>query len=173
MQFWDANATKALHVGHLRNLAIGNALAAALAQAGARVERRSLISDAGRSMGEAMAGVMHAGRHTPSWPDGDEKSDHFVGLCYADYVAAARSVDRGGGAIEHPEDSLTRELQLRDDDADELLKRVLCGRTRGAGAVVQDARLGDLRAAQDARRGWVSPSTASSSSPTSSPRRPS
>ncbi len=58
VQFWDANATKALHLGHLRNLAIGNALAAALAQAGGQVERRSLISDAGRSMGEAMAGVM-------------------------------------------------------------------------------------------------------------------
>ena len=57
VQFWDANATKALHVGHLRNLAIGNALAASFAQAGAEVERRSLISDVGRSMGEAMAGV--------------------------------------------------------------------------------------------------------------------
>ncbi len=89
MQFWDANATKALHVGHLRNLALGNALAAALTQAGARVERRSLISDAGRSMGEAMAGVIQSGRHTQSWPDGAQKSDHFVGLCYADYVAAA------------------------------------------------------------------------------------
>ena len=40
IQFWDPNATKALHVGHLRNLAIGNALAAALAQAGGEVERR-------------------------------------------------------------------------------------------------------------------------------------
>src|ERR1700729_172587 len=75
VQFWDANATKALHVGHLRNLAIGNALAAALAQAGAQVERRSLISDAGRSMGEAMAGVMNSGRHAHAWLDGDEKSD--------------------------------------------------------------------------------------------------
>src|SRR5271156_3674479 len=45
VQFWDANATKALHVGHLRNLTIGNALSAALAQAGAQVERRSRISD--------------------------------------------------------------------------------------------------------------------------------
>src|SRR5262245_58266473 len=45
VQFWDANATKALHVGHLRNLAIGNALSAALAQAGAKVERRSRITD--------------------------------------------------------------------------------------------------------------------------------
>ena len=73
VQFWDANATKALHAGHLRNLAIGNALAAALAQAGAQVERRSLISDAGRSMGEAMAGVLHSGRHTPSWPAGGQE----------------------------------------------------------------------------------------------------
>lgn len=128
VQFWDANATKALHAGHLRNLAIGNALAAALAQAGAQVERRSLISDAGRSMGEAMAGVLHSGRHTPAWPSGGEKSDHFVGVCYADYVATTQSAGaEAAEAIEHPEDSLTRELTLRGDAADELLKRVLAG----------------------------------------------
>ena len=75
--------------GHLRNLAIGNALAAALAQAGAQVERRSRISDMGRAMGEAMAGVMQSGRHTVGWSDADEKSDHFVGLCYAEYVGAS------------------------------------------------------------------------------------
>jgi hypothetical protein len=125
VQFWDANATKALHVGHLRNLAIGNALAAALAQAGAQVERRSLISDAGRSMGEAMAGVMSSGSGARSWPDADEKSDHFVGVCYADYVASGASFT--GEQLEHPEDSLTRELTLRGDTADELLKRVLGG----------------------------------------------
>ncbi len=125
VQFWDANATKALHIGHLRNLAIGNALAAALTQAGGQVERRSLISDAGRSMGEAMAGVMNSGRHAHSWPDGDEKSDHFVGVCYADYVAANGSFS--GAEIEYPEDSLTRELALRDDAADELLRRVMSG----------------------------------------------
>ncbi|HSZ70731.1 MAG TPA: arginine--tRNA ligase [Solirubrobacteraceae bacterium] len=125
VQFWDANATKALHVGHLRNLAIGNALAAALAQAGAQVERRSLISDAGRSMGEAMAGVMNSGRHAHAWLEGDEKSDHFVGVCYADYVAAGGAF--GGEEVDYPEDSLTRELTLRGDAADELLKRVLSG----------------------------------------------
>jgi len=128
VQFWDANATKALHVGHLRNLAIGHALAAALSQAGAEVERRSLISDAGRSMGEAMAGVMKSGRHAQAWPDRNEKSDHFVGCCYAEYVAAGRSFD--GAAGEGPEDSLTRELAMRDDDADELLSRVLSGDRR-------------------------------------------
>jgi arginyl-tRNA synthetase len=125
VQFWDPNATKALHVGHLRNLAIGNALAAALSQAGAQVERRSRISDMGRSMGEAMAGVMQSGRHDRGWSDSDEKSDHFVGLCYAEYVA-------GGGELasdeaEQAEDSLSREVQVHNDAADELIKGVLGG----------------------------------------------
>jgi arginyl-tRNA synthetase len=133
VQFWDANATKALHVGHLRNLAIGNALAAALTQAGGQVERRALISDAGRSMGEAMAGVMRSGRHAQAWPDRNEKSDHFVGCCYAEYVAAGRSYNgsANGNGNGHeagpPEASLTRELNVRDDEADELLRRVLSG----------------------------------------------
>ena len=124
VQFWDANATKALHVGHLRNLAIGNSLAAALEQAGAQVECRSLISDAGRSMGEAMAGVMSNGRNAHSWSD-EEKSDHFVGLCYADYVSSLGSF--AGRELEDSEDSFERELTPRGDTADELLKRVLAG----------------------------------------------
>jgi arginyl-tRNA synthetase len=124
VQFWDANATKALHVGHLRNLTIGNALAASLEQAGGEVERRSIISDAGRSMGEAMAGIIRSGRHAQSWPDGDQKSDHFVGLCYADYVAAGGFAEEG---IDEREDSLAREIRMQNDAADELLKRVMQG----------------------------------------------
>jgi arginyl-tRNA synthetase len=126
VQFWDANATKALHIGHLRNLAIGNALAAALTQAGAQVERRSRISDMGRAMGEAMAGVMASGRHQQGFSDGEEKSDHFVGACYADYVAAAGAMFTPGD-LEQAEDSLSREVHVQNDDADELIKRVLGG----------------------------------------------
>jgi arginyl-tRNA synthetase len=125
VQFWDPNATKALHVGHLRNLAIGNALAAALTQAGARVERRSRISDMGRAMGEAMAGVMRSGRQAQGFSDGDEKSDHFVGVCYADYVASGGRLPTGH--VEEAEDSLSREVQVQNDDADELIKRMLEG----------------------------------------------
>jgi arginyl-tRNA synthetase len=125
MQFWDPNATKALHAGHLRNLALGNGLAAALAQAGGQVERRSLISDMGRSMGEAMAGVMNSGRHAQGFSDSDEKSDHFVGMCYADYVATGGVFT--AGELEEPEDSLSRELRLQDDAANELIIRVLHG----------------------------------------------
>jgi arginyl-tRNA synthetase len=121
--FWGANTTKALHIGHLRNLAVGAAIAGALKQAGGRVENRSLICDVGRSMGEAMAGVAtRAGED--AGPDADEKSDHFVGFCYADYVTASRN---GGQGDDGAEDSVARESTQYDDKADEMMMRVLTG----------------------------------------------
>jgi len=125
--FWGANTTKALHIGHLRNLAIGHAIGAALEQAGARVERRSLICDVGRSMGEAMAGVVQSGRDQQVWLDGEEKSDHFVGACYAEYVTAGRANGTGGERDDGAEDSVARESSMYDDKADELMMRVLSG----------------------------------------------
>jgi arginyl-tRNA synthetase len=121
--FWGANTTKALHIGHLRNLAVGNAIAGALKQAGAQVENRSLICDVGRSMGEAMAGVAtRAGEDVG--PDASQKSDHFVGFCYADYVTASRN---GGFGDDGAEDSVARESTQYDDKADEMMMRVLAG----------------------------------------------
>jgi arginyl-tRNA synthetase len=123
LNFWDANSTKALHIGHLRNLALGNALGNALAEAGGEVERRSIICDIGRSMGEAMAGVVRSGKY-PQGSENGVKPDHFVGYCYADYVKNGASL---GLASDHPADSLTREVDVQDDSADELLQRVLNG----------------------------------------------
>jgi arginyl-tRNA synthetase len=122
--FWGANTTKALHIGHLRNLALGNAIAAALRVGGAKVENRSLICDVGRSMGEAMAGIVASGRADDELgAESGEKSDHFVGLCYADYVKSGREAMGDDGA----EDSVAREAALYDDKADELMMRVLDG----------------------------------------------
>jgi len=120
--FWGANTTKALHIGHLRNLALGNAIGATLSQAGARVEHRSLICDVGRSMGEAMAGVVNSGRDQQVGQDGGQKADHFVGACYADYVKAGRAAGNGADGAE---DSVARESAMYDDKADQLMRRVL------------------------------------------------
>jgi len=119
--FWGANTTKALHVGHLRNLAVGNAIGASLTQAGGLVEHRSLICDVGRSMGEAMAGVY--GRDDQAL-EGGAKSDHFVGSCYADYVKTGRA---NGDGDDGAEDSVARESTMYKDKADELMMRVLDG----------------------------------------------
>src|SRR5262245_3270989 len=124
LNFWDANSTKALHIGHLRNLALGNALGSALAEAGGKVERRSIICDVGRSMGEAMAGVVASGKHTQASLENGQKSDHFVGACYAEYVKSGPVLT---GRDDNPATSLTRELDVHHDSADELLQSVLDG----------------------------------------------
>ncbi len=93
VNFCDANPTKALHIGHLRNIALGQALAGALAAAGARVTRQSQVSDYCRSMGEALAGYMELPEHATPRSLG-AKSDHFVGECFGRY--AARASDSAG-----------------------------------------------------------------------------
>lgn len=118
--FWGANTTKALHVGHLRNLAIGHALSAALTEAGATIERRSLLSDIGRGMGEAMAGVMYSGKHTQVLHEIPGKSDHFVGTCYAAYI-------KSRAQAHEIEDSLDRESVMHEDSADVIVGGVLAG----------------------------------------------
>jgi hypothetical protein len=79
VDFCDPSPTTALHAGYLRNIALGHALSSTLDAAGAHVARQSQIADAGRDMGEAMAGYLrHAGAAEDPATAG-EKSDRFVG----------------------------------------------------------------------------------------------
>lgn len=119
VDFCDPNATKALHVGHLRNIALGQAVSSALAAAGVHVERQSHIGDAGRSMGEAMAGYQrYAAPRTPA--DEGVKPDQFVGALYARYAR-----EEGPVADVADEDApVARDLDERDDLAQQLLSAV-------------------------------------------------
>jgi arginyl-tRNA synthetase len=123
VNFGDPNTTKALHVGHLRNVAIGNALASAAEALGVDVVRQSRVGDFGRSMGEAMAGYLaHGEGRTPA--DDGVKGDRLIGECYLRYVqgmparaAATAPAERDGDA------ALSRERVLHRDAAEELLER--------------------------------------------------
>ncbi len=121
VDFCDPNATKALHVGHLRNIALGNAVAAILRTCGATVVTQSQVGDVGRSVGEAMAGYeQYGGGEGPL--DRQQKSDHFVGSCYSSYVRAA--TDDGAAAAGLASDpALSREDEERDDLASDLIER--------------------------------------------------
>jgi arginyl-tRNA synthetase len=118
VDFCDPNATKALHVGHLRNVALGQACACLLEAAGAHVSRQSQIADAGQQMGEAMAGYLEHG-HGRTPEELNSKPDHFVGRCYAAYVS-----ERGGAADDLPDEDrpVAREMAGDDEVADSLLR---------------------------------------------------
>jgi arginyl-tRNA synthetase len=120
VDFCDPNATKALHVGHLRNIAIGNAVASILRAGGADVVTQSQVGDVGRSVGEAMAGYERFGGGVGPVERG-LKSDHFVGSCYSGYVRATEDVAPPGTLASDP--ALSREDEERDDLASELIER--------------------------------------------------
>jgi arginyl-tRNA synthetase len=112
--FCDPNATKPFHIGHLRNLALGCAIAGSLEVAGAEVYRHSTVADFGRNVAEAMAGMSKAGEI----PIASAMSDHYVGRCYAEYVTGLDLTGDATAAVDAP---LDRELLVTEDDADRLL----------------------------------------------------
>jgi arginyl-tRNA synthetase len=116
VDYCNANATKALHVGHLRNVAVGNALASLARACGARTVTQSHVGDAGRSMGEAVAGCLLLGG-SPS--AAGMKPDHFVGLRYSRYVATT-ALGHTDGATDP---ALAREALQHGDLADRVLAR--------------------------------------------------
>ena len=130
VNFGDPNTTKALHVGHLRNVAIGNALASAAEALGIEVVRQSRVGDFGRSMGEAMAGYLAYGQgRTPA--QHGTKGDRLIGECYLRYVRALppRAAATAGSEREPGlgDAALSRERVVHRDVAEELLERWRAG----------------------------------------------
>jgi arginyl-tRNA synthetase len=123
VHFCDPNATKALHVGHLRNIALGNAIASALAYAGATVQRRSVVGDIGRNMAETMAALWPI-RDTISaeLANGREKADHLVGRLYARGASTEKAEPAPASPADMP---LKHEIAVRHDLADEMLLQML------------------------------------------------
>ncbi|WP_419192424.1 arginine--tRNA ligase [Engelhardtia mirabilis] len=128
VNFLNPNASKPLHVGHLRNAALGMAVAASLEACGARVLRQCYVCDIGRSVCEAMAGYEGLlAQHGQDW--GPERAglapDQFVGRCYADYARASDAVP--GRGAESGADPAEREDTVVHDRADELLAAWVAG----------------------------------------------
>ena len=116
------NTNKALHVGHLRNIVLGHALASALTSAGAAVQRHSLVGDIGRRVCEAMGGYLthHDGENPEEL---GLAGDRFVELCYRDYPRERTP----SAAIGDPADPNAEEREPCGDLADTIMEAWLQG----------------------------------------------
>jgi len=74
----SVNPNKELHIGHLRNVALGDAVARVLAYAGFEVEVENYIDDTGRQAAETLFAI---DRYQEVPKDG-EKYDHYTGRLY-------------------------------------------------------------------------------------------
>ncbi len=84
VEFSCPNTNKPLHLGHMRNDAIGESVARILAAAGADVRKVNLINDRGIHICKSMLAYLKFGEgRTPE--DEGLKSDHFVGKYYVKF----------------------------------------------------------------------------------------
>jgi len=90
VEFVSPNTNKSLHLGHVRNGLIGEAVSRILSYNGNKVVRTCLNNDRGVGVCEAMLGyqMFHKGKKP------EVKSDHFVAECYVDYKKAERDDPR-------------------------------------------------------------------------------
>jgi arginyl-tRNA synthetase len=86
IEFISPNTNKSLHLGHLRNGVLGEAVYNLLKFKGYKVIKTSLNNDKGTGISEAMLGYQTY--HDGESPD-KIKPDHFVAQCYVDYKMSA------------------------------------------------------------------------------------
>lgn len=91
----SVNPNKEAHVGHLRNIVLGDATARILRAAGHDVEVQNYIDDTGRQAAESIFAVTYFGARYGT--EGGRKYDHWLGELYV-RLAGAKETD--GDAIE-------------------------------------------------------------------------
>ena len=132
VRFLNQTANKPLHLGHLRNAALGSAAAGCVDALGAHVLRQCVVEDTGRFMSEAMAAIADLEDSGGSAvPAAGEKSDQFIGRCYVAYRRAITAHLPGGPtattgyeARNDAADALQRQLQVHEPDAVRLWSHV-------------------------------------------------
>lgn len=90
VEYLCPNTNKPLHVGHLRNGALGMAVSNILAASGAKVIKANLINDRGVHICKSMLAWQRWGNG--STPESmDMKGDHFVGYWYVRFAQEAKA----------------------------------------------------------------------------------
>lgn len=115
--FLGPNLSKALHVGHLRNVIVGQALTGIFKHGGYDARSYSLIGDIGRNVCEAMAGLQRFERDGVACAP-DEKTDQLIGRAYRAYLASPAAAAGAADA----DDPCAREHRPAEDPADRLLQ---------------------------------------------------
>lgn len=119
IEFSCPNTNKPLHLGHLRNDALGESTARILAATGAEVRKVNLINDRGIHICKSMLAYQRFGNETTPESEG-KKSDHFVG----DYYVRYAEWEKEDSAAEVEARGLLKKWEAGDADTHELWLRM-------------------------------------------------
>ena len=118
VEFSSPNTNKPLHLGHMRNDALGESVSRILKKAGAEVFKVNIINNRGVHICKSMLAYKLFHEAKGDTPESlGMKGDHFVGQCYVEFDKYAR---------EHPEANAQAEEMLvqweKGSDDDDLHK---------------------------------------------------
>ena len=123
VEFSSPNTNKPLHLGHLRNDALGESVSRILKKAGAKVFKVDLINDRGIHICKSMLAYKLFHEKNGDTPEAlGMKGDHFVGQCYIEFDKYAK---------EHPEALAEAEAMLVKWEAGDEETRALWKRMNG------------------------------------------
>ncbi len=114
IEFASPNTNKPLHLGHLRNISLGDALSRIFKKAGSKVTTVNLWNDRGIAVCKAMIAYQ-------KWHNGQEppiKSDHFVGQLYVEYEKKQTE------DIQKETEEMLRKWEANDPDTRELWQKI-------------------------------------------------
>lgn len=100
----SVNPNKEAHVGHLRNVVLGDTLARILRAAGYEVEIQNYIDDTGRQAAESLFAI----EYFQASYDGSQKYDHWLGALY---VRLNKAKEDDGEAIEQGVSKVMHQLE--------------------------------------------------------------
>ncbi len=103
IEFSAPNTNKPLHLGHLRNDALGESVSRILKKAGAEVFKVDLINNRGIHICKSMLAYKLFHEKNGDTPEKlGIKGDHFVGQCYVEFDKYLKG-DEANGVPSHPE----------------------------------------------------------------------
>jgi arginyl-tRNA synthetase len=119
VEFSSPNTNKPLHLGHLRNDALGESVSRILSACGADVFKVCIINDRGIHICKSM--LAYAERFAGQTPErAGKKSDRFVGDCYVEFGAILKADPQA----EERARSLLRKWEAGDTEVGELWRKM-------------------------------------------------
>ena len=117
IEFSSPNTNKPLHLGHLRNDALGESVSRILKKAGAEVYKVDLINNRGIHICKSMLAYKLFHEKRGDTPESlGMKGDHFVGQCYVEFDKYLKG-EKGKPETAHPEAQEMAEEMLRKWEA--------------------------------------------------------
>ena len=120
----SVNPNKALHIGHIRNIIIGDTVSRILKKAGYKVKVLNYVDDSGLQVADIIVGFNHFGFNQE--PPAGKKFDHYCGDDV--YVKTTEKYD-GDSGLEAIRKNVLKELEDANSQtakfADKITKRVL------------------------------------------------